>query len=45
MEQNGHSSVNSEKTIIMKRKGDEYIIHGLFIDDMLHINSCNVMKD
>ncbi len=30
MEQNGYSAVNSEKTIFMKRKGDEYIIHGLF---------------
>ncbi len=32
MEQNGYSAVNSEKTIFMQRKGDEYIIHGLFVD-------------
>jgi hypothetical protein len=37
--------VNSEKTIFMKRKGDEYIIHGLFVDDMMHIYSSDAMKD
>ena len=45
MERNGYSAVNSEKTIFMKRKGDEYIIHGLFVDDMMHIYSCDAMKD
>ncbi len=45
MEQNGYSAVNSEKTISMKRKGDVYIIHGLFVDDKMHIYSCDVMKD
>jgi hypothetical protein len=29
----------------MKSKGDEYIIHGLFVDDMRHIYSCDAMKD
>ena len=43
--QHGDSAVNSEKTIFMKRKGDEYIIHGLFVDDMMHIYSCDAMKD
>ncbi len=37
--------MNSEKTIFMKRKGDKYIIHGLFVDDMMHIYSCYAMKD
>ena len=37
--------MNSEKTIFMKRKGSEYIIHGLFVDDMMHIHSCDAMKD
>ncbi len=37
--------MNSEKTIFMERKGDEYIIHGLFVDDMMHIYSCDEMKD
>ena len=27
------------------RTGDEYIIHGLFGDDMMHIYSCNAVKD
>ena len=48
MEQNGYSAVNSEKTIFMKRKDDEYIIHGLltlFVDHMMHIYSCDAMKD
>jgi len=45
MEQNGYSAVNSEKTIFMKRKGEEYIIHGLVVDDMMHIYSCYAMKD
>ena len=29
----------------MKRKGAEYIIHGLFVDDMMHIYSSDLMKD
>ena len=45
MEQNGYSAVDSEKTIFMKCKGDEYIIHGLSVDDMMHIYSCSARKD
>ena len=37
--------MNSEKTIFMKRKGSDYIIHGLFVDDMMHIYSSDEMKD
>ena len=37
--------MNSEKTIFMKHEGAEYIIHGLFVDDMMHIFSCDAMKD
>ncbi len=37
--------MNSEKTIFTKRKGDEYIIHGFFVDDMMHIYSCDAMKN
>ncbi len=29
----------------MKRKGDEYIIHALFLDDMMQLYSCDAMKD
>ena len=37
MESNGYPAVNSEKTIFMKRVDDDFIIHGLFVDDMMHI--------
>ncbi len=29
----------------MKHKGANYIIHCLFVDDMMHICSCDAMKD
>ena len=46
MERNGYAAVNnSEKTIFMKHSGSEYIIHGLFVDDMMHIYSCDAIKD
>ena len=45
MENNGYAAVNSEKTIFMKRKGSDYIIHGLFVDDMMHIYTSDEMKD
>jgi hypothetical protein len=37
MENNVYEAKNSEKTIFTKRKleGAEYIIHGLFVDDMI----------
>ena len=37
--------MNSEKTIFMKHKGSEYIIHGLSVDDMMRIYSSDEMKD
>ncbi len=45
MERSGHAAVNSEKTIFMKRSESEYIIHGMFVDDMMHIYSCDAIKD
>ncbi len=33
-----------KKTIFKKTKGSEYIIHGLFVDDMMHISSCDKLK-
>ncbi len=45
MERNGYAAVNSERTIFMKHSGSEYIIHGLFVDDMMHIYSCDAIKD
>ena len=48
MKRNGYAAVipvNSEKTIFMKRSGSDYIIHGLFVDDMMHIYACDAIKD
>ena len=45
MEKNGYEAMNSEKTVFMKHKGAEYIIHGLFVDDMMHIYSSDVMTN
>jgi hypothetical protein len=45
MERNGYAAVNSENTIFMKHSGSEYIIHGLFVDDMMHFYSCDEIKD
>jgi hypothetical protein len=41
---NGYSEVDSEKTIFQKTKGDDYIIHGLFVDDLMHISSIDELK-
>jgi hypothetical protein len=41
---NGYLAVNSEKTIFKKTKGSEYIVHGLFVDDMMHISSCDELN-
>ena len=45
MERNGYPAINSEKTIFMKRKGSDFIIHGLFVDDMMHVPTCDELKD
>jgi hypothetical protein len=45
MEANGYLAVNSEKTIFMNRKGKHFIIHGLFVDDMMHIAANNKLKN
>jgi hypothetical protein len=34
MEENCYSAVNREKTILMKRTSDDFIIHGLFLDNI-----------
>ena len=36
MEECWYSPVNSKKTIVMKRAGEDWIIHGLYVDDMIH---------
>ena len=45
MERNGYLVVNSEKTIFMKTQGKDFIIHGLFVDDMMHIPTCSRLQD
>ncbi len=37
--------MNSEKTIFMKRKGADFIIHGLFVDDMMDVPTCDKLRD
>jgi hypothetical protein len=44
MEANGYAAVKSEKTILMKRVGHDFIIHGLFVDDMIHIPTNKALK-
>jgi hypothetical protein len=44
MEANGYLAVNNDKTIFMKRKGKQFIVHGLFVDDMMHIAANNKLK-
>ncbi len=45
MEANCYLAVNSEKAIFMKREGKHFIIHGLFVDDMMHIATNNKLKN
>jgi hypothetical protein len=46
MEANGYLTVTSDKTIIfMKREGRHFIVHGLFVDDMMHIATYNKLKN
>jgi hypothetical protein len=44
MEKNGYPAVNREKTIFMKGDGSDFIIHGLFVDDMMHVPTCERLK-
>ena len=43
MNEHGYAAVNSEQTIFMKWVGQDFIIHGLFVDDMQH-TMCAVLK-
>jgi hypothetical protein len=45
MEDNGDPAVNSEKTIFMKRAGDDFIIHGLFVDDIMAAPTKKTLMD
>ncbi len=39
MENRGYEAVNSEKTIFMKHENGDQIMHGLFVDDMVHAST------
>jgi hypothetical protein len=45
MEAKGYLTVNSGKTIFMKREGKHFIIHGLFVDDMMHMANNKKLKN
>jgi hypothetical protein len=53
MEQHGYPasgqrwilSLNTEKTIFMKREGADFIIHWLFVDDMMHVLTCGKLRN
>ena len=44
MEQNGYPAY-IEKTIFMKRQGSVFIIHCLFVDYMMHVPTCDKLRD
>ena len=39
MTSKGYAAVNNEETIFMKWEGKDFIIHGLFVDDMQHTST------
>ena len=45
MEEHGYLAVNSEKNIFMKHAGEEWIMHGLFVDDMIHASTSDDLRD
>jgi hypothetical protein len=44
VEKSGYPAVKIEKTIFMKRQGDDFIIHGLFVDDVMQVPTCDSLK-
>jgi hypothetical protein len=45
MEYNRYPAVNCEKTILMKRAEDSFIIHGLFVDDIMTTPTKRALMD
>jgi hypothetical protein len=45
MAKNGYPAVNIEKTIFMKQTGDDFIIHGFFIDDIKSVPTKKALLD
>ena len=45
MEDNDYRAVNSVKTIFLKCDGKEFIVHGIFVDDMEHVQTAKYLLD
>ena len=45
MEGHGYLEANSEKSISMKHEGEEWIMHGLFVDDIIHASTSDDICD
>ncbi len=45
MEKNSYPAGNSEKIIFMKREGEHFVIHRLFVDYMMHTTTSTKLKD
>jgi hypothetical protein len=45
MEEHGYITVNSEKNIFMKHEVEEWIMHGLFMHDMIHASTSDNLSD
>jgi hypothetical protein len=43
-EDHGYAAVYSQKNIFMKRVNNDWIMHGLFVDDMIYASTNNVLK-
>ena len=44
MENRRYLAVNSEKTISMKHAGEDWILHGLYVDDIMHAYTSDALK-
>jgi hypothetical protein len=44
MEDHGYAAVNNEKTIFMKHENGDWIMHGLFVDNMVHASTSEKLK-
>ena len=44
MEAREYLAVNSEKTTFMKRAGEDLIMHWLYVDDMVHAATSEMLK-
>ena len=45
MEDSEYSAVNRKKIIFMNRDGKDFIMHGIFVDDMKHVPTAKYLLD